>query len=490
MFDEPSYQDIIRAQRRAVLVKVVLAALVLLLVLAATVHKPLLGHVEGWLHGDHDILGRDLWEPPELPADPGAIDGLDLHLVHAELLPSWFIALANHPAASDRVEHALAELQAGVAADPQLLALVTEAHSLVVVDPWTHGDRLRALTDAWNDHMQALGQPWHLESNVVDMGEGAFFYTKSYRVEADLVVPIEGEDCALRVVRRVDHTNVRESYLGAVVKGQDRALVVVDRLREHALDELWPLLDPGLDPELPTREAAFAPLLRVELASGLAPEHMKVLQATARARWELLTTAESVNERQACGATLAVYEVPWQGFDQTDLDNLESRARAEGHKACSSISLGEVDRIRAATQRLRDTPGLEPALEALVAWIARGTAVHELRHVADARRHGLDTIPCERCEEELSTRATREASAYLASLAWSDARIAALYQACDQSRGHHASAIHWLSAQLGGACDLPSPELVPRARALEQELFGERGAIELPESWPERLPVR
>lgn len=489
MFDEPSYQEIMRAQRRAVLVKIALVAGVLLFVLAASVHRPLLTHLEGWRHGDHDLLGRSTWAPPELPVDPGALEGLDLHRVHAQLIPAWFIALAHSPTESSRVLRPYRELQAGVAADPQLLALVVELHTLVAQDPWANAERIFDLTDAWNEHLTAMGQPWHLESNVVDMGEGPFFYTKGYRIEADLLAVVEGADTPLRVLRRVDETNVREGYLGMVVQGRDQALVMVDRVRELALDELWQLTDPDLDPDLSAREAAFAPWVRSEVQGALAPELAAALQQTARARWELRSAAMAINLRQACGSTLAVNHVPWQGLAKGELDDLERLAQAGGGRPCPGITMDELDTMRDATRRIRDAVDLEPALGALVAWAARGTAVHELRHVADSRSFGEEAPPCRGCED-LSRAAIRESSAYLASLAWSGAEYTTLFQACGQTGGSHAAAVGWIGAKLGDACNHPGPDLAALAALVEGRRFGERGRLVLPEGWPEALPVR
>ncbi len=489
MSDELSYQEIMRAERRSVLLKIGLAAGVLAFVLAASLHRPLLAHVEGWLHGDHDLLGRSLWAPPEVPVGAGAIEGLDLRGVHADLIPAWFIALANNPAESSRVQRAYRELQAALAADPQLLALAVELHGLVVQDPWANAEHIFALTAAWNEHLRASGQPWHLESNVVDMGAGPFFYTKSYRIEAGLTAVVEGVDTPLLVLRRVDETNVREGYLGMAVQGQEQALVMVDRVRDFVLDELWQLLDPGLDAELSAYEAAFAPWVRAEIQAALDPRTHLVLQQTARARWELRSAAMSINLRQACGSTLVVRHMPWQGLDKDELDGLERRARADSGKACPAITLTELDRMRAATRSIRDDPGLEPALEALVAWAARGTAVHELRHVADTRVHGEERLPCTGCDE-LSTAAVREASAYLASLAGGGAEYTALFQACSQTAGSHAAAVEWMGAKLGDACRQPGPDLAALAVVLDRRQFGARDPLELPEGWPTRLPVR
>ncbi len=490
MFDEPSYAEIMRAQRRALAWKVAVVGLVLLLVLAASVHKPLMDHIAGWQHGDHDLLGQDRWSPPDLPLDPGSLEGLDLGLVHAELIPAWFIALANSPASSARVEQAFAALRAGVAADPQLAAVVVELHALVVEDPWANAERIFALVQAWNARMDALEQPWQLDSNVMDMGNGPFFYTKSYRVEAALSVPTADAVVPLRVLRRVDATNVREGYLGVVFEGQERALVVVDRVRDMAIDELWPLLDPGLDAELSEQQAAYAPLLREGVEQGLAAEQVSVLRATARARWDLWAVGEAIELRRACGSSLRVNQLPWYGLEHRELVELEGLARAEERSACPGITMEEVDRLRAATSTIRQREALEPALESLVAWAARATAVHELRHVADSRAHGMGSPPCGGCEAELGTAAAREASAYLASIAWSQARYAALLQACTGTDGDHAWAMAWLSERLGEACAAPPADLAARARVLEAQLFGAREPMVLPDAWPVGVPVR
>jgi hypothetical protein len=489
MNDEPSYRDIVRAQRRAVAVKIGVVGLVLLLVLAGTVHRPLLGHLQGWLHGDHDLLGRSSWSPPDLRVGPGTAAGLDLQRVHAELIPGWFIALANSHADGARVQARYRDLLNGLSADPQLSALAVAMHTMVVEDPWENGDRLLATCAAWNQHMAVLAQPWHLECNVVDTGSGPFFYAKSYRVEAELEVPITGRFAPLKVLRRADETNVREGYLGVVMVGQERALVILDRVRERAVDALWPLLDPRLDPELSSRELAYAPHLRASIEAGLVADQVESLRATAGARAALEQVVAAVEARRACGASLRLYRIPWHGLDQDELDQLEDLARAQGKAPCPGITLDEVDSLRVATAALRDTEGLEPALEALVAWAARGTAVHELRHVADTWDHGHGRVPCEG-GDVLSTGAVREASAYLASLAHSDARYAALYIACEQVGGSHARAMAWVSEGLDGACELPGDHLGARAAALEAAAFGDRGPVILPAEWPAALPVR
>ncbi len=489
MSDEPDLRAILRAERRAVFFRIGLVGLVLLLVGVASMHQLLLEHLAGWQHGDHDLWGRPRWAPPAISDDPVATGEVDLQRVHAELVPAWFIALAHHPADSPRVQRAHAALSEALEGDPQLALLLDQLHTLVSEDPWEHAERIFSLTDAWNDQLRRTGQPWQLESNVVDLGQGPFFYTKSYRVEAELMVLVEGEPTPLRVLRRVDRTNVRESYLGMVVQGQEQALVMVDRVRELALDELWQLLDPAVDPELSALEAAFAPWVRAEIEAGLSPEQLRVLRETAGARWDLRAAAMAINLRQACGSTLVVRSVPWQGLDIDELSDLEALAQNNAGLPCPAITLDELERMRAATDRIRGTEGLEPALEALVAWAGRPTAVHELRHVADARSHGEGRIPCDGCDE-LPTGATREASAYLASLVGSEAAYTALFQACGQTGGSHAAAVDWIGAKLGDACRSPGPDLAALAALLERRRFGEREAIGLPEGWPRALPVR
>lgn len=490
MTEPPSFEEAMRAHRRSVAVKIVLALLGLLLLLGATMHEHLVAYVGGVVHGDHDLLGRSVWEP-SFEVDGRALEGIDLQRVHAELIPDWFITLAHLDPDSARVRRAYDALRSGVSADSRLEAIVVEAHGLIVEDPWAHGERLLVLTAAWTDYLEEQGLPWHLEGNVVDLGDEPFFYTKSYFVDANLQVPLGRESIPLRVLRRADHTNVREGYLGMVVEGQDRALVVVDRVREHAIDDLWPLLDPDGEERLAERERAFAPYVRRGLVDAVEPPLVEVLQRTAHARWELMMAAEAINLRQACGSRFVINRVPWQGFDKGTLDDLERVAEASGSEPCPSVTVGEADRILRATRALRNEEELEPALEALVAWVARGTAVHELRHVADHRVVGNseEPPPCSGCEE-LNRQAVVELSAYLASFAWSDARHAALFQACTQTAGSHAWAVAWFSDHAGGLCDAPAEDLGLQAATLERELFGERARVELPAEWPARLPVR
>ncbi len=490
MTEPPSFEDLMRAHRRSLVVKGIVAFACVVLLLGATMHEQLLGYLGGVAHGDHDLLGRSKWEPA-YDVDGRSLDGIDLHRVHAELIPDWFIAMANGEADGARSRRAFDALRSAVVADRNLEALVVELHGLVADDPWAHADRLLALTAGWTDYLEERGMPWHLEGNVVDMGDGPFFYSKSYFVEADLVATVGEEAIPLRVLRRADSTNVREGYLGMVVEGQDRALVVLDRLREFALDELWQLADPSLDDKLAERERAFAPSIRDEMAGAVEPPLLEVLRDTASARWELRVAMASINLRRACGSSFVINHVPWYGFDKSTLDRLEEYADADNGDPCPSVTPLELDQMKDATRSLRETDALEPALEALVAWAARGTAVHEVRHVADHRLVGShrQPPPCTGCDE-LNDQAVRELSAYLASFAWSEARYAALFQACDQKGGSHARAVAWLSDELGAVCEEPGADLGERAAQLEARLFASRRHVDLPDGWPAKLPVR
>ncbi|MFH1469940.1 MAG: hypothetical protein ABIO70_36485 [Pseudomonadota bacterium] len=478
MSDLPSLDEIRRAQRRNVVLGVLAAAVVLLLVLLATVHEPLMVFLEGVAHGDHDLLGRATWEAPH-PVAPGDLAGVDLAAVHAELIPAWMIAQDR---GGERATAAARALREGVAADPNLAALVDELTTLVAQDPAGQTERIHALLDGWNAYLGALGEPWRLEGHVRRGEHGVFFYTKSYHVEAALSATAGEVVAPLLLLRRVDHTNVVEGYLGLVRAGEPEALVVVDRARDFALEELWPLLDPaGVEP--------FAPGVASEAAAALSEGDLAALVATAPARRAGLIAVAHIQARNACGSPVLLADLPWFGLDQDSLAFLEQAVGAFASPTCPGVLPAELDALRAATESSRATPGLEAALEALAAWAARGTAIHEARHAVDGALFGAAASP-HADGLPLSGAAVDELSAYLASFAWSDARFAALQQACAQTDGPHGRAMAWIDHALDGACAAPPADLAARAQALERAVFGTRDPVVLPAEWPARLPLR
>ena len=122
-------------------------------------------------------------------------------------------------------------------------------------------------------------------------------------------------------------------------------------------------------------------------------------------------------------------------------------------------------------------------------------AVHEARHLADERAAPEATAgPCRGCPASFDYRVQSEISAYLASFAAQGLGYVALLQACGadaHSRASHSVALEFLLPKLlVDGCDGPVPsDFYARAAALRARLFGRDGPIDLPESFPEAIPV-
>lgn len=480
--NDPAYDALLAGlerRRRRVNVGLLLAALAALLALGA------------WLiRGPLDRPIRKLLYTPE--AVRTAPETL-LERVHARLLPSWVIARsqAHLKGGLEAEAEAFATLRAALDGQPPLQKILDDLRALTA-DPARLPERAEALREAvgmWNAAMQQAGKPWWIEGGVLSSPRRAFFYLKSYRVLADTRTQVGDATHRARFVARVDRTNVVESMLGHASPHQDGAIILVDRLHDLALDEIWPLLDPTT----PDPQGARAALL-----AALPPTAAATLQATAPHRRALVKTTRAIAARRACGSTFRMARLPWQGFPIEEEALLESYARkyAAQRSECPGITHEEVAALVKASNALRDAPELRRAVEALVAQLARPIAIHEARHVADhAQADGLQTpLACAACDAaRLSVRARAELSAYLASFAAPSTSATALFQACtlNLNRGTpHAAALRFALPRLGmpERCASPPPADLPaRARDLERALFGRSDTITLPEDFPAHL---
>ena len=295
-----------------------------------------------------------------------------------------------------------------------------------------------------------------------------------------------GQPLRTRLLARVDLTNVVEKHLGHSSDGEDGALIVLDRVVGFATREVWPLLDPALDDRLDRLERAFAPSIRADAERALSMRHRAMLRSTAVDQQLLVEISDAIHSRRWCGSRYAMRDVPWNGLTPWGRRALLRAARrSDGNPGCPEVTRAEAAGVLGASERLAVTRGLEDAVEALVLWVSRGIAVHELRHVAD---HG--ELSCRRCPESFGDAEIAEVHAYLASFADRDTGRVALLQACSlghaRTLGPNEIAFSWLSRRLMlDACiDGPPADLHQRARALSLELFGDEPAIRLPADFP------
>ena len=448
-----------------------------------------------WLRGEGDLAGNPRYLPAH-PVDRAALGRIDLERLHAELIPDWAAAAAANGERGGRARAAaaLAAVLAAVAPDANLTALFTELAHRVARSPLRDAARIDWLVWAWSDYLDRAGLPWRLEGGVRLGGGRASFVAKTYHSTAELRVTVGERPYRARLLERADWTNVYELYLGEASRADEGALVVVDRVRDFAVERVWPLLDASIDATRTPLDRAFAAAIRAEVAAALPPRSVAVLRDTAPAHWTVREAVEAIHFRHRCGSDLVVEIFPWEGLPPAGRALLRRAALGDHDPICPEVTAGEAKALIGASERLEHAERLVEALEGLVAWLARGVTVHESRHAADDdRADGLRTpLDCRGCPGGLDTGARAELSAYLASFAAPGTGYASLFQACemeDEEGTPHAAALAFVRARLGtGGCKAAPPsDLYARARDLEESLFDRAEAISLPASFPRRL---
>lgn len=448
--------------------------------------------VPGFITGRTDLLGNYV---DEVEQDEKRENLTPRERLHAELFPSWAIAEANRWETSEQTWVALES----ALEDPELQTIATELRDLIR-DPQME-DRvaeLEPLLERWNARHEALDEPFYVTGSVVSLQQGPSVIFEFYAVLAQVDVKIDTETYPTLVLQRIDQTNIQESYFGRTSPRSKRAIVVVDRLVDFAVDHVWLQLADDFSEGPPAgataADVAFHRAMVDEL-DAIGPESVKTLRETARLRRTIFETIDQVEARAECGSTLRfAAEVPWDGLRPRTLDRLDAYAEADKIQPCPRVKFEEADLLREASETLRSEAALEPALERLVAWLAHSTVLHEARHLADDRNHdGLEQpLPCDGCPEQMDARVRAELSAYATSLARAHNPATTLYQDCVAVGGSrsHRSALGYLLRQMDAYCDEAPPEdLQEQAAAAEQALFGRSETIAL-ENYPERLPVK
>jgi len=431
------------------------------------------------------------------PEHPVALDQVDLPSVYGEHWTPWIIDAANATPGVETPSLASSRstMRNAIAADRNLLGLFDELDGIVTSSKLaSEGGQERALwlVGAWNDYVDTNAQPFFLHANVLRQPTGPLFYAHAYRVVADTGGRVAGEDIRVRALSRLDRTNLRETYLGYVSSAEQGALLLGERVTEHALTKVWPLLTGSEGASIERRR--FADAVTAAARAGLPADVFDELVATARWQASVVDAFAGMQERSGCSG-MWWRKMPWHGYDQDTLSQLADRV--EGGP-CAGVHPSEFTAIREASETYPARPQLERALEHLVAWAARPVVVHELRHVADEIARGDDDDPrkCGICAVTDPDAVRAEVSAYVAQLAWSAAPAVALHQMCVSTEGDpdeatiHGRASAVVLSGLQWSCREGVPDdLAARAQRIESEAFEHADAITLDASFPSQLAI-
>ncbi len=423
-------------------------------------------------------------EPAYTPAHPVSLDAVDLEAVHSELMPAWVIAASHVGEAYGRARESAAweRLSAAIAPDANLTDLATRLRADVLADPWSRAGDIRYRLWAWSAYLDTAGQPWRLEGEVVDPGDGAFLIVKSYRVMADGAVVLADQRLRFRLLSRADSTSAVEGYLGhAGEGGGEGVLLLADRLTIFATDTLWPLLDADDDSQRVGLERAWAASVRGEVAALLG-QRLAPLSRTAAKRRALLESWEQLQGRYGCMG-YRINRIPWQGLPD-HLPQMAALMQRDAEADCPAVTAEEYRMFAEYQDAVAGEPDLEAALESLLAVAARPAALHETRHLADRAQPPT----CTGCDLDPGD-AVGELSAYLTSFSHPEVSHLALYQACRATRG--SSGRHALAVAIAvrhilprGCANPPPDDLAARALAAEATLLGRAQLARIPADFP------
>ncbi len=439
-----------------------------------------------WPHPDAGPVVLEEGAP--LVVDKAALRQVDLEQVHAELVPSWVVAQGAMRGMQ------LDVLRKEVRPDRSLLAIIERIGQLAESDPVLNAAELKALVATWNAYLDAAGEPWRMEGEVVLNQGNDLFALRTYRVIYDGETQVGKHTYRTRLQRRADDTTQVEPYLGHVQSWKEGVLLLHDRIRDYTLDEVWVLLDPATTGEGDPVKEAFLEPIRQEVRDALGAEVAARLAASAGHRRAMLDVVEQVHGRHRCGSQFLISRVPWNGFQAADVARLEVHAAAAAHQDCPDVTPEEARVLVASSRWLREQEGLRDALDRLIAWVAGAVVIHEARHAADddGRAGSGTALACLACPPELERVGVLEASAYMASFADGQRGVLAMYQACrlDPERAPvRAEAVAFLMEKLGTSCaEGPPEDLVGKARGVEVELFGRLTPVSLVD-FPVALPA-
>jgi hypothetical protein len=478
------------------------------------VYRALLGAVAivaaGWLvltkgvtptQSELDARALRLPKPPQpfrpvYPVDPRILSSIDMARVHGRLVPAWIISLGRTPNGIGywEAERTFSALRDEAGKDPNLGALLDRLHEKLMDTVYDFRGEVRLLFKGWNDYMVRAGVPFRLEYHMERTAHGPEIRVRSYRVVAHVPISAERAPYHVLLLAREDRTNLVEAFFGQTATDPDTALVITDRIADYAVDRLWPLFDtedPTAEPE-----PALVDKVRREARSALGDAVIDRLASDFSVHRALETEVAGLGHRRGCGGSVIIERVPWDGLSDRALALVNRVAQKNEKRGCPRLTVNDAGRLGAISQALRENEALEQALGRLAGWLTRAVAVHEARHLADERAapEAGAPGPCRGCPQSLDYRVQSEISAYLASFATEGVGYVALLQACGadaHSRASHSVALDFLLPRLlVDGCEGPIPDdLYARAAALRDHLFGRDGSIELPNVFPESVPV-
>lgn len=442
--------------------------------------------IGAFLRHEIDLRGHPIYVPAHR-CDP-VTSGLDAEALHHRRIPEYFAALAHTDTqiGRRRATDALHWLERSLGRDENLRDLWRELDLLLRVDVLRHARRIDYLLWAHNEYVDSLGLPYRIEVSLRLRDERPLLDVRSYTVLADRV---NGDDARVRVVQRIDQSARRETWLGHTSGSADGAILVGDRIHDFTIREVWPLLAPGTDERLDAHVRPLADAVRRSIREVLDPHAYGVLETTAEDQLALLESARSIDARHRCGSSFRVYGLPYRGLSRRSYEMLGVAVELSRRSPCPDVTLFEASQIVGASERLRATDDVAPALELLNGVVARAVAAHELRHVVDGPSREL---PCPGCRVSMPPLVLAEVSAYLATLAAPETAPLALLMACvnRSTDGIDAAAITLVSRAIGYRCGEPLPEdLTARAERAEHTLFGTRSATHVPSTFPRSLSV-
>lgn len=428
-----------------------------------------------------------LEEGATLVIDRRALADVDLKLVHTELMPDWVVARGG----VKRSHWHRLRREAGH--DANLGAMLDRVDELVRGGPVQNAAEIFTLLGVWNTYLTKAGYPWRVSGEIVPDVTGGALRLKTYEVLFDdAAVTVGSRSFPVSVRRRADATTQLDAWLGHVHSHEEGVVLLLDEVAAFATDRVWPMLDEALDSELNPLQASFAVAVRDEVAAALPPGDLAVLRATAEDRLWMLRVVRSVHARHECGSQFLVSRLPWWGLSPEELATVRLHVDDEASEPCPEVTELEALVFATRSHHLRLQRGLGPALERLVAFVARAVAVHEARHAADVESGQEPTWTCEDCSLRHSRISSLEGSAYLASFAHEGSAALSMFQACGLDPAllpERGAVVRELASRLGVDCAEPPPDdLAARASDLEARLIGPRGSIEVTR-FPPRLPL-
>jgi hypothetical protein len=431
---------------------------------------------------------------PAYPRDPVLLASVDMAKVHGQLLPAWFISLQHSPHSIGRTaaEGAFRALRDEAGKDPNLGLLLDLLRDQLMAGTYDFRGDVRALFKGWNDYLAQASVPFRLEHHVERTQRGPLVHVRSYRVLAEVPMLERGSDRHVLLLARQDHTNLVEAFLGQTSLEPGTALIIVDRVAEYAVDQLWPLF---AQPKA-TSESELASKVRDEALRAVGAPVAEILARTYEVHRTLQSEVAALSNRKGCGSGVIIERVPWDGLSERTMALVNRVAHKNERRHCPKVTMQDAARVSTISRELREHGELESALGTLTGWLTRAVAAHELRHLDDDAATPEDRVkaPCRDCPAwfDYSTRA--EVAAYLASFASPGLGYVALLQACGNAaerRGSHSIALEYILQQLlTSGCTGPIPDdFYARAATLRSLLTGRSERVELPAALPAVVPV-